>query len=248
MKNIFIVLVFAFAVLTTGCGNNQPPSANLIQNGSAELPKYDSTPGGWINLKGHWKSVEGDSNTHAYAWAQNEKYHFFEGQDSLGILQQDIPLDKYADGIDAHEQQFIFSGYVRSFPQDPPDQTTIVLTAFDGSKNKSLYTFSSDTISSVDHWQYVTDTFMAPASARFIQIQLIAHRRNGLDNDGYFDNITLTTQPTGFMLHKKWLFIIIAIILLVAAVSVFINKKNRRKKPGQNRANDPGTGRNTMEA
>jgi hypothetical protein len=228
MKNICIFLTFALAILITGCSNNQ--SANLIINGSAELPGYDSIPGGWVNVKGNWRSVKGDSTTHDYAYAQNGKYHFFEGQDLSGILQQDINLDKYTSGIDAHKQQFIFSGYVKSFPQDPPDQATITITGLDDSKNKSLYTFSSDTISSVSNWQQVTDTFIAPVSTRFIRIQLIATRRNGADNDGYFDNIVLTTQTTGSAFDKKWLFIIIAIILAAVATSVFIYKKNRRKK------------------
>jgi hypothetical protein len=229
MKNIFILLTFVLAVLITGCGNNQSSSENLIQNGNAELPKHDSTPGGWVNVKGNWRSVEGDSTAHNYAYAQNGKYHFFEGQDLLGILQQDINLDKYANGIDTHKQQFIFSGYVRSFPQDPPDQATITITGLDDSKNKSLYTFSSDTISSVSNWQQVTDTFIAPVSTRFIRVQLIATRRNGADNDGYFDNVILTTQTTGSAFDKKWLFIIIAIVLLVGVISVFIYRRNRTK-------------------
>ena len=230
MKNIFILLIFASAVLMTGCGGDQSPSANLIQNGSAELPVYDSIPAGWVNVKGHWISVKGDSTIHNYAYAQNGKYHFFEGQDLSGILQQDINLDKYASAIDAHKQGFIFSGYVKSFPQDPPDQATITITGLDDSKNKSLYTFSSDTISSVNNWQQVTDTFIAPVSTRFIRVQLIATRRNGADNDGYFDNIILTTQTTGFVFDKKWLFIIIAIVLLAVTASVIIYKKNSRKQ------------------
>ena len=173
------------------------------------------------------RSVEGDSNTHNYAYAQNGKYHFFEGQDLSGTLQQDISIDKYADGIDAHKQQFIFAGYVKSFLQDPPDQATITITALDNSKSKQLYTFNSDTISSVNNWQKVTDTFTAPASTRFIRVQLIANRRNGADNDGYFDNIVLTAKPVESSMR---LIFIAAFICFPAIIFIVISKMKKSKK------------------
>jgi hypothetical protein len=219
-----VIYSLMFLLFITSCNKHNELFQNLIINGSAELPRYDSTPSGWVSIEGHWRSVEGDSTTHTYAYAQNGKYHFFEGQDLSGTLQQDINIDKYADGIDAHKQQFVFTGYVKSFLQDPPDQATITITGLDGSKSKQLYTFNSDTISSVNNWQKVTDTFVAPASTRFIRIQLIANRRNGADNDGYFDNMSLVALPV------KSNFNIILIIIATLACFAYYFYSNMEKK------------------
>jgi hypothetical protein len=229
MKNCirYVIIYFLILLVITSCHKHNEQIENLIINGSAELPRYDSTPSGWVNIEGHWRSVEGDSATHSYAYAQNGEYHFFEGQDLSGTLQQDINIDKYADGIDAHNQQFIFAGYVKSFLQNPPDQATITITGLDNSKSKQLYTFSSDTISSVNNWQKVTDTFIAPASTRFIRVQLIANRRNGADNDGYFDNIVLTAEPV----ESSMRFIFIAAFIgFLVIVFIVISKIKKGKK------------------
>ena len=37
----------------TSCHKHNEPLQNLIINGSAELPRYDSTPSGWVNIEGH---------------------------------------------------------------------------------------------------------------------------------------------------------------------------------------------------
>jgi hypothetical protein len=175
--------------------------------------------------------LEGDSVHHDYGFAREGKYFFFAGHDSLGILQQDVDVSQYAAGIDAHKQLFVFSGYAQSLDQGPnSDQGMISIKGLDSSKNKTLYSFSSDTTRSLSKWLPLNDSFAAPIATRFIRIQLIAVRHVGGDNDGYFDNISLTTQTTAFVFDKKWLFIIIAIVLMVVAVSVFTYKKNRRKR------------------
>lgn len=222
MKNIFYICLLA---TLAACNSNH--SGNLIINGSAELPLYDSLPSGWINVSGHWKSVEGDSISHNYAWAQDGKYHFFEGDDLSGILSQSIDVGKYSTSIDKNKQQFIFSGFVQVFPQVPPDQCEIRIACLQKPGGKPLYSFSSDTISSVSKWQPVKDTFIAPASTRFIQIQLIAQRRNGADNDGYFDNLSLITSSGGQFSKQLLIGLIIATICIILYI---VNKKRTLKK------------------
>jgi len=224
-KIIYICLLVTLAA----CNSNH--SGNLIVNGSAELPRYDSTPGGWINVSGHWRSVEGDSISHnKYAWAKDGKYLFFEGDDLSGILSQSIDVGKYSTLIDKNKQQFIFSGFVQVFPQDPPDQCQITIACLKDKGSKPLYFFSTDTISSVSKWQQVKDTFIAPASTRFIQIQLIAQRRNGADNDGYFDNLSLTTS-SGDQISKQLLIgLIILIVATICIILYIVNKKRALKK------------------
>ena len=89
----YIVLCSAIGLISAAsCNNNNEPLKNLVTNGNAETPKYDSVPPGWINVQGHWISSEGDSARHDCTFAQNGKYLFFAGNDTLGILQQDVSV------------------------------------------------------------------------------------------------------------------------------------------------------------
>jgi len=171
--------------------------------------------------------VEGDPARHDYAFAQEGTHHFFEGQDGQGTLEQDIDVSQYAHNIDANKQQGIFSAYLRTFQQDPSDQAWITITcvASSDSNAKALHIFNSDTITTTDKWTHVTDTFTIPASTRLIKISLVANRRNGADNDGYFDNIGFYTQQTDTMLNTPILIIIGAV--LIAGILFIINKKGR---------------------
>lgn len=103
------------SLLAASCNNNEPLK-NLVTNGNAELPKYDSVPPGWINVQGHWVTLEGDSSHHDFGFAQDGKYYFFAGNDTMGILEQDVNVSAYAEAIAKNAQQFVFSGYVRSIP------------------------------------------------------------------------------------------------------------------------------------
>lgn len=198
--------------LITACRQTTSTTTNLIVNGDGEMPKYDTIPPGWQNIQGHWITYEEDSVKHDFAYSQHGKYLFFAGNDSLGILQQDIDLSSYARSIDEGKQQFIFSGYVESLDQGPnSDQSAVAITGLDASKNKSLYNFR-DTTRSIGKWLEVTDTFIAPPATRSIRVQMIAIRHVGGDNDGYFDNFSLTTRSLDTRLVWLW----IGLIILVA--------------------------------
>lgn len=227
---IFVIIMKCISLfpilLVLACQSCRQPSANLVQNGSAELPPVDSTPLGWKNISGHWKSVEGDSIHHDYAWAEEGKRHFFEGQDTGGVLEQTIDVKDYATSIDGNKQQALFSGFVQVFPQDPPDQTQILLGCYATAGAKPLYVFNSDTLSSESKWTHVVDSFMIPPSTRLIKVTLIAHRRNGADDDGYFDDITLTTRGTGPAL-ATWIIIAAAAIAILLVVGIIRFKKKK---------------------
>ncbi|HVU58054.1 MAG TPA: hypothetical protein VHD83_23495 [Puia sp.] len=206
------------------------PSANLLLNGDAEMPPSDSTPHGWKNVQGHWKEVEGDTASHIYAWAEEGKQHFFEGQDLDGVMEQDIDVQPYAAAIDAHKQQAIFHGSVCAFPQSPADQSQIIVSCLADSLGKPLYVYNSDTISSIGKWQALNDTFMIPASTRLIRISLMAHRRNGADNDGYFDDIRFTTRQTGFVLNKLVIILAGIVLCIIAGLSYWFIRRRRSQQ------------------
>jgi hypothetical protein len=228
MKNFIQPITLCTGIillLVTSCDKHDEQLQNLVINGSSELPKYDSVPPGWTNVQGHWATLEGDSSHHDFGFAQAGKYYFFAGNDTLGILQQDINVSDYAAGIDMHKQQFIFSGYVQSLDQGSnSDQSQIILTGLDSSKSNALYKYDSDTIRSIGKWRPLTDTFIAPVATRFIRVQLIAIRHVGGDNDGYFDNMALTAVPVSSG-YNIILIIAIVIICCLCIAFYFIKKK-----------------------
>jgi hypothetical protein len=220
--------VVVVCLLLSGCEDNQPPKTNLILNGDAEMPRLDSIPPGWLNIQGNWASAEGDSVKHDCGYAQNGKYFFYAGTDSLGILRQDIDISAYAPGIDALEQQFIFNGYAESLDQGPnSDQSQIIITGLDSSKNKVLYTYNSDSIRSLNKWLLLSDTFMAPATTRFLRVQLISIRHIGADNDGYFDHLVLVTAVKHSFFSRWRLLLVIGLSVVIGGLLIFLK---RRKK------------------
>lgn len=229
-KNILNNFIYAGAILLliTSCNKQDKPLQNLIINGSAEWAKHDSIPLSWVNVQGHWVSPEGDSAKHDCAFAQNGKYLFFAGNDTLGILQQDVDINGYSKDIDTHKQQFIFNGYVYSLDQGPnSDQAQIILTGLDSSKTKIADIFNTDSTRSLNKWRLIADTFFAPASTKFVRIQLIAIRHVGGDNDGYFDNMVLNAIPVK---NNMILYMFIAGAVCVLAIVLWIIIKQRNKK------------------
>ncbi len=83
----------------------------------------------------------------------------------LCILQQDVDVSKYAKTIDDKKQKFILSGFEQTLDQGPlSDQGMLKVQCLDASKNKTLYSDSTDTLMSVSKWQAIADTFLAPSS------------------------------------------------------------------------------------
>ncbi len=209
------------------CSTNQ---TNLLINADAELPKFDSVPIGWTNVKGNWVSAEGDSAKHDFGFAQHSSRYFFAGYGLLCTLQQDVDVSSFANKIDAQKQHFVLSGYEQTLDQGKiSDQGVLKMACLDASKNKILFSFQSDTLMSISKWQPVTDTFLAPADTRFIRVQLVSIRNVGGDNDGYFDNISLVAQSS-----FNYLFILIPIVVLVLLLLIWIYKKALSEHPKVN--------------
>ena len=226
IKLLSILIIVATVTICSSCNN---PSANLIFNGSAEIPRYDSVPKGWQNIQGAWVSAEGDSAHHDYAHAQDSSHYFFGGYGLMCVLQQDVDVSNYAKTIDDKKQKFIVSGFEQSLDQAPlSDQGMLKVKCLDASKNKTLYSDSTDTLMSKSKWKAIGDTFLVPSNTRFIRVQLVAFRNVGGDNDGYFDNISLVAIPSSnyFLI----IIIIIAIVIVAGLVWYFQKKKMSNKK------------------
>ncbi len=214
-------IIIPLLIVATACNNK---SSNLIINGSAEMPNYDSVPKSWINIQGNWVSAEGDSIHHDYAHAQDSSHYFFGGYGLVCVLQQDADVSKYAKEIDEKKQKFILSGFEQTLDQGKlSDQGMLKIECLDASKNKTLYSDSTDTLMSKTKWQAVADTFSAPTNTRFIRVQLVAFRNVGSDNDGYFDNISLVAMPS-----QNYLLIIIIIIAIIILIGLGLYFRKRK--------------------
>ncbi|GAB3689476.1 hypothetical protein GCM10027592_05930 [Spirosoma flavus] len=110
-------------------------------------------------------------------------------------LSQTIALDDYTCSIDLGNQRFFFLGSVSSTSKNPPDQTTIVLDALDGSDVVlDSYTLGP---SNYGTWTLVTTSFIVKPKTRKIRIRLRSQRRSGTTTEAYFDDLALAATPEG---------------------------------------------------
>src|SRR5580698_8424127 len=131
MNRTFLLPLLICAV---GCGGR---SGNLLVNGNAELPRWDSVPVGWENISGKWVSMEGDSLHHDFGYADSGKYYFFAGFGSVGVLQQEVDLMRYAKDIDDGKMKLVLGGSERSLDQGPlSDEGMLKVRCLDVTKNK----------------------------------------------------------------------------------------------------------------
>lgn len=219
-----IKIFFPLLILGFGCGVR---SGNLLVNPSAEIPKHDSVPVGWENISGKWQALEGDTLHHDFGYAKDGKYYFFGGNGLHCVLQQDAAVSQYANDIDGGKLRVFLSGYEQTLDQGPvSDQGMLKVECLDMTKTKILYSDSTDTLMSIGKWKAIADTFLAPGLTRFIRVQLIAFRNVGGDNDGYFDDISLSaSSPPNYILL---VIIIVATLATVTGVTIYFRKKQKK--------------------
>ena len=166
--------------------NSSAKSQNLILNPGCE----DSLVNGEIP---HWTEIIGSNWTQRTA--SPDPYeglaYFFPGVASLAELDQDVDVSNYKSAIDNGTQSFIFEGYVQAYPQNPPDQSRIILEFLDSLKTTKIDSFDSGNYSTTSEWVQIIDTSLAPLGTRHIRIRLISTRRAGTNNDGYYDGLSL---------------------------------------------------------
>lgn len=163
-------------------------SANLVQNPGNDEPLVNGEIPGWFEAVGTQWTQDGDSNS-----SQSPQFYFYSGSVAQAELWQDIDVTEWAPLIDAGVQSFSFSGWVRSFPQNPPDSTRIKVE-YRHAVDVALYTYDSTEIQNAGNWKELTDTHVAPIGTRTIRIKLITKRYVGNSNDAYFDSISLVAN------------------------------------------------------
>jgi hypothetical protein len=161
----------------------------LIRNGGCEEDLAGGEIPGWTEVLGsNW--AQRGSNPDPY----EGDHYFFPGVASTAELKQEVDVSDISNLIDAGSQTFDFSGWVRSYVQSPSDQTRIVIEYLNLDQSEVLSSFDSGLYSNTADWLEITNSTIAPAGTRMIRIRLISTRRNGSNNDGYYDGLSLQTN------------------------------------------------------
>ena len=190
MKFNSFIKMYSLLLIVSLSWVTQVNSQNLIMNPGCE----DSLVNGEIP---HWTEIVGNNWTRRIASPipYEGSAYFFPGVAVLAELQQEVDVSMYAADIDNELLEFIFEGYVRSYPQSPLDQSRIVLEFLDSTKTAKLDSVDSGNYANSSAWVQISDTSIAPQGTRNIRIRLISTRRSGSNNDGYYDALSLVAVP-----------------------------------------------------
>jgi len=163
-------------------------SQNLILNPSNDEPLVNGEIPNWQEVVGtNWTQRCADPT------AYEGTCYFYAEAGSVGKLEQTVDLTSYANHIDNGVQDFYFSGYVRSWSQQPADESQIELHFLSEAGDE----LSADTLgpyAEINSWLLAEATMNAPVGARSIRITLHSIRHSGTNNDGYFDALSLVAN------------------------------------------------------
>ncbi len=167
-------------------GKTRYAYANLLVNGNAEV----GDTRGWVDKDSAW-SADAEVTPHGGS------FFFWPAKKPLARteLYQDVDLSHIAEKPDAGDLYLQLSGSLCNWEQSPCDQSIMILEVLDG-KGTMLFR-SPEKVHQDSNWKSYKINTTCPVGARVLRVRLIAQRRCGTDNDGYFDDIVLglSTKP-----------------------------------------------------
>ena len=180
----------AFSTAIDNLSFNQLDGSNLIFNPGNDLALDNGEISGWEEIDGsNWTLRSADPAP------EDGTAYFFAGAGATAELSQTINVSAYGGAIDLGIQQFDFSGYISGW-RDPGDTAQFIVEYQDALGNV-LSSYDSGAIYNPydedPEWLQLTDSRLAIAGTRQIEIRLLAARNAGTNNDGYFDSLSLTT-------------------------------------------------------
>lgn len=159
----------------------------LLVNGGADAPLVNGEIPGW-------REVRGSSWTRGPAITPHAGTgHFFAGRVASAELAQTVDVSMFAAEIDGAGQRFEFTGVVRCWNQNPRDTSRIILEHRNAS-GALVGSFDSSAIANPSSWVSITRTGWLPAGTRSTTVRLLAERKSGRDNDGYFDSLSFKVE------------------------------------------------------
>lgn len=162
----------------------------LLKNSGAEDAWQTGVLPGWIALQVPWGIRKSDP-----APADGEAY-LSPTPSPIAELFQDVSLAPFNRVGAATPLEANFHCSVRSFMQLSPDTTQVILEFRDGNR-RVLESWDSGKVASIHAWTELSEAHPIPSKAKWIRVRLISIRSGGLDNDGYFDNVSLKVNAKG---------------------------------------------------
>lgn len=150
-----------------------------------------------------WREIRGSSWTRGPAISPHSGAgHFFAGRVASAELVQTVSVSNCAPEIDLGQQRINFSGFIRSWNQSPADTSRIILE-YRNSGGSVIGAFDTGNKSNGTAWSPVGHATTLPAGTRSINVRLLAERKSGNDNDGYFDSLSLKLERTDPVVGAK---------------------------------------------
>jgi|GEM_PF-2195065 len=162
----------------------------FLVNGGADAALVNGEIPGWREIRGSSWTRGREVTPHAGTG------HFFAGRVASAELVQKVDVSMCTPEIDGAGQRYEFTGMLRSFNQRPADTSRIILEHRNAS-GALVGSFDTGAIANSSQWVSVTRTGWLPAGTRSVTVRLLAERKSGNDNDGYFDSLSLKLERSG---------------------------------------------------
>ena len=156
----------------------------FLTNGGADAALVNGEIPGWREIRGSSWTRGPEISPHSGTG------HFFAGRVASAELAQTVDVSSCAAQIDAGTQQMAFSGFIRNWNQSPTDTSRIILE-YRNTGGSGLGSFDTGNRFNRTAWFPITHTATLPVGTRSINVRLLAERKSGNDNDGYFDSLSL---------------------------------------------------------
>jgi len=156
----------------------------FLVNGGAEAALVNNEIPGWREVRGSSWTRAAEVSPHSGT------AHFFAGRVASAELSQTVDVSECAKEIDSATQRYEFTGFLRSWNQTPTDTSRLILEHRNAS-GTLIGSFDTGALANPTGWTSITRTGWLTAGTRSVTVRLLAERKSGNDNDGYFDSLSL---------------------------------------------------------
>ena len=177
----------ADTVADTGPDTVEPPLSDcgLLANGGAEAGGL----AGWTSLQGSFAVLDGGvGQPDPFAGG----YFFGAGNDGTSVLSQTVDMAPWAGEVAAGGVWATVGAYVRDWSGKDRALMTVRALGADGAALAEL----TGGPWTADSWTWRSLSLLVPAGTAALEVRLRGERDSGLDNDAYFDDVSLCLTET----------------------------------------------------
>ena len=213
MKNLNQLIIYAFIIssmiIIEGCTQNALFNKNIIKNGDAEeglaVPingnKTRQLPEHWTDVEGQmWISKYGEGAGSELAEAdvrgEGENY-FWGGKHTSSTIEQIADVSPIKQEIDAGKVSYELSGLLGGY-RSQSDRAKLAVDFLDAGsdiiQSTQIGFVTNKDRNNVTRMIHKVSTGSVPVNTRTIRFRLIAVLREGANNDGYADELSMVLQ------------------------------------------------------